>query len=130
MVRIGPPHYCANHQKQVTLDLLRTMPNNVHFMSATCKGVTQLQSVLRAYCLHNGSIGYCQGMNFIAATCLLFVGPEDTFWFLIAVTERYFDRSYFDQSLTGAQADQVKAVYHTWFHSTFPTNSMKQLSHP
>ncbi|KAK0406455.1 hypothetical protein QR680_018583 [Steinernema hermaphroditum] len=72
-------HYCANHQKQVTLDLLRTMPNNVHFMSATCKGVTQLQTVLRAYCLHNGSIGYCQGMNFIAATCLLFVGPEDTF---------------------------------------------------
>ncbi|TKR81477.1 hypothetical protein L596_015341 [Steinernema carpocapsae] len=101
-------HYCANHQKQVTLDLLRTMPNNVHFMSATCKGVTQLQSVLRAYCLHNGSIGYCQGMNFIAATCLLFVGPEDTFWFLIAVTERYFDRSYFDQSLTGAQADQLR----------------------
>ncbi len=45
-------------------------------------------------------------MNFLAATCLLFLSPEDTFWFLIALTERYFVASYFDQSLTGAQADQ------------------------
>lgn len=34
------------------------------------------------------------------------MSPEDAFWFLIAVTERYFDRSYFDQNLSGAQADQ------------------------
>lgn len=46
-------------------------------------------------------------MNFLAATALLFVSPEDAFWFLIAVTERYFDKSYFDQNLTGAQAEQV-----------------------
>uniref|UniRef100_A0A914DLM6 TBC1 domain family member 2B n=1 Tax=Acrobeloides nanus TaxID=290746 RepID=A0A914DLM6_9BILA len=99
-------HYCLKHQKQITLDLLRTMPNNVHFMSATCKGVTHLQAVLRAYCLHNPRMGYCQGMNFIAATALLFLSPEDAFWFLVAVTEKYFDCSYFDQALTGAQADQ------------------------
>lgn len=37
---------------------------------------------------------------------LLFVSPEDAFWFLIAITERYFDKSYFDQNLSGAQADQ------------------------
>uniref|UniRef100_A0AC34RBJ5 Rab-GAP TBC domain-containing protein n=1 Tax=Panagrolaimus sp. JU765 TaxID=591449 RepID=A0AC34RBJ5_9BILA len=68
--------------------------------------VTHLQAILRAYCLHNPSIGYCQGMNFITATALLFVSPEDAFWFLVAITERFFDKSYFDQSLTGAQADQ------------------------
>uniref|UniRef100_A0A914W7I3 Rab-GAP TBC domain-containing protein n=1 Tax=Plectus sambesii TaxID=2011161 RepID=A0A914W7I3_9BILA len=94
------------HQKQIMLDLLRTMPNNVHFSSPTCKGVNQLQTVLRAYCLHNSTIGYCQGMNFIAGTCLLFLSPEDTFWFLVALTEKYFVSSYFDNSLTGAQADQ------------------------
>lgn len=61
-------------------------------------------------------------MNFLAATALLFVSPEDTFWFLgthpwftlnfvlVAITERYFDCSYFDQNLTGAQADQVFPV--------------------
>lgn len=45
-------------------------------------------------------------MNFLAATALLFVSPENAFWFLVAITERYFNLSYFDQSLTGAQADQ------------------------
>ncbi|VDM37432.1 unnamed protein product [Toxocara canis] len=98
--------YSASHQKQIMLDLLRTMPSNVHFMSPTCKGVQQLEQVLRAYCLHNPVIGYCQGMNFIASTAMLFVGAEDTFWFLVAITEKYFNSSYFDQSLTGAQADQ------------------------
>jgi TBC1 domain family member 2B len=33
-----------------------------------------------------------------------FIFPH--FRFLVAITERYFDSSYFDQSLTGAQADQ------------------------
>ncbi|CAI5454441.1 unnamed protein product [Caenorhabditis angaria] len=98
--------YSDVHQKQINLDLLRTMPNNVHFMTANSKGVTQLLQVLHAFCLHNPQIGYCQGMNFLAATALLFVGPEDAFWFLIAVTERYFDKTYFDSNLTGAQADQ------------------------
>uniref|UniRef100_A0A8R1I0P0 Rab-GAP TBC domain-containing protein n=1 Tax=Caenorhabditis japonica TaxID=281687 RepID=A0A8R1I0P0_CAEJA len=98
--------YSNVHQKQINLDLLRTMPNNVHFMSANSKGVTQLLQVLHAFCLHNPKIGYCQGMNFLAATALLFVGPEDAFWFLIAITERYFDKTYFDSNLTGAQADQ------------------------
>uniref|UniRef100_A0A915AWG0 TBC1 domain family member 2B n=1 Tax=Parascaris univalens TaxID=6257 RepID=A0A915AWG0_PARUN len=98
--------YIATQQKQIMLDLLRTMPGNVHFMSPTCKGVQQLEQVLRAYCLHNPVVGYCQGMNFLASTAMLFVGAEDTFWFLVAVTEKYFNASYFDQSLTGAQADQ------------------------
>ncbi|PAV64960.1 hypothetical protein WR25_10566 [Diploscapter pachys] len=98
--------FSTGHQKQIHLDLLRTMPNNVHFMTASSKGVTQLLQVLRAFCLHNDSLGYCQGMNFLAATALLFVGPEEAFWFLIAVTERYFDKTYFDDNLAGAQADQ------------------------
>ncbi|EJD74068.1 hypothetical protein LOAG_18565 [Loa loa] len=95
-----------NHQKQITLDLLRTLPDNIHFMSPTCKGIQQLEQVLRAFCLHNPIIGYCQGMNFISGTAMLFLGVEDTFWFLVAVTEKYFDKSYFDYALTGAQADQ------------------------
>ena len=85
------------------------------------QGVNQLQQLLRAFCLHNPGLGYCQGMNFVAGTCLLFLSPEvcfslktgktnrfyqDTFWFLIALTERYFVPSYFDNALTGAQADQ------------------------
>ncbi|KJH42227.1 TBC domain protein [Dictyocaulus viviparus] len=68
--------------------------------------VSQLQQVLRAFCLHNTALGYCQGMNFLASTALLFIGPEDTFWFLVAMTEHFHDKSYFDDNLAGAQADQ------------------------
>lgn len=81
-----------------------------------------MEQVLRAYCLHNSSIGYCQGMNFIAGTAMLFLGAEDTFWFLVAITEKYFHQSYFDQSLTGAQADQVIGLFfyfRTFYHLTF-----------
>ncbi|VDK86941.1 unnamed protein product, partial [Litomosoides sigmodontis] len=98
--------YRDTHQKQITLDLLRTLPDNIHFMSPKCKGIRQLEQVLRAFCFHNPAIGYCQGMNFIAGTAMLFLGVEDTFWFLVAVTGKYFDKSYFDHALTGAQADQ------------------------
>ena len=45
-------------------------------------------------------------MNFLVATALLFVSQEDAFWFLVAVTERYFDPSYFSDSFSGALADQ------------------------
>uniref|UniRef100_A0A915L645 Rab-GAP TBC domain-containing protein n=1 Tax=Romanomermis culicivorax TaxID=13658 RepID=A0A915L645_ROMCU len=92
--------------KQITLDIMRTMPSNVHFASLACKGVNQLQQVLKAFCYHNPHIGYCQGMNFLVAVALLFLNAEDTFWFLIAVTERYFSSNYFDQNLIGVQADQ------------------------
>uniref|UniRef100_A0A914XVU3 Rab-GAP TBC domain-containing protein n=1 Tax=Panagrolaimus superbus TaxID=310955 RepID=A0A914XVU3_9BILA len=37
--------YINVHQKQINLDLLRTMPNNLHFMSATCKGSFIILSV-------------------------------------------------------------------------------------
>ncbi|CAI9718531.1 Hypothetical predicted protein [Octopus vulgaris] len=74
----------AKYRRQVFVDLLRTMPNNVKFSSAESKG----------------------GMNFFAAMCLLFMNAHDTFWALVAITEFYFPQHYFDNNLIGAQADQ------------------------
>ena len=45
-------------------------------------------------------------MNFIVGIALIFMEPEDAFWFLVAVTEKYFLSHYFDLGLIGAQADQ------------------------
>ena len=56
--------------------------------------------------MHNPTVGYCQGMNFIVGIGLLFLEAEDCFWLLVAVTERYFTPHYFDCGLIGAQADQ------------------------
>ncbi|XP_054706991.1 uncharacterized protein LOC129216801, partial [Uloborus diversus] len=95
-----------SHKRQISLDLLRTMPNNVNFCDRSAEGVMQMERVLTAFCLHNPQLGYCQGMNFLVGMMLLFVGPEDAFWCLVAIVERYFPSCYFDQGLVGAQADQ------------------------
>ncbi|XP_076315442.1 uncharacterized protein LOC143227975 [Tachypleus tridentatus] len=96
----------SENRRQIGLDLLRTIPNNVRFSDPNADGVRKMQEVLQAFCLHNPSLGYCQGMNFLVGMCLLFLEPEDAFWCLVAVTEKYFTPNYFDQNLIGAQADQ------------------------
>ncbi|GFY79752.1 TBC1 domain family member 2B [Trichonephila inaurata madagascariensis] len=96
----------SHHKRQIALDLLRTMPDNIRFTDSNADGVRKMQEVLQAFCVHNPALGYCQGMNFLVGMCLLFLEPEDAFWCLVAVTERYFTANYFDQNLIGAQADQ------------------------
>ncbi|KAH9507616.1 hypothetical protein Btru_051618 [Bulinus truncatus] len=97
----------ARYRKQISLDLMRTMPTNVKFSTQGCKGIMDLQDVLLAFCIHNPQVGYCQGMNFLVAMALLFMDAQDAFWALVAVTERYHSPSYFDHNLLGAQADQA-----------------------
>eukprot|EP00058_Branchiostoma_floridae_P002710 XP_002588198.1 hypothetical protein BRAFLDRAFT_68841 [Branchiostoma floridae] len=96
----------SQHRKQIELDLLRTMPCNEHFNQLDADGICKLRNILQAYCLHNPNIGYCQGLNFMVGMSLLFLEEEDAFWFLVAVTEKYFSINYFDKNLVGAQADQ------------------------
>ncbi|ESO96014.1 hypothetical protein LOTGIDRAFT_116180, partial [Lottia gigantea] len=112
------PHYYRNlcnmlpdspvtrYRKQISLDLMRTMPSNVKFATSGSRGIMDLQDVLLAFCIHSPDIGYCQGMNFIVGMALLFMDAHDAFWTLVAVTERYFTSNYFDHNLVGAQADQ------------------------
>ncbi|KAK2189129.1 hypothetical protein NP493_115g14010 [Ridgeia piscesae] len=95
------------YKKQISLDLLRTMPDNINYSDATSDGIQSMTVVLQAFCIHNPALGYCQGMNFVAAFFLLFLNTEDSFWALVAITERYFAANYFDENLSGAQADQL-----------------------
>ncbi|CAF1308815.1 unnamed protein product [Adineta steineri] len=92
-------------EKQIALDLYRTMPTNIRFCSKDSDGIRQLRQVLQVFCLHNSTIGYCQGMNFIVAVALLLLEPEDAFWLLIALTECHLN-NYYDIGLIGAQVDQ------------------------
>lgn len=96
----------AHHRRQIALDLLRTMPDNIRFSDQNADGVRKMQEVLQSFCLHNPILGYCQGMNFLAGMSLLFLEPEDAFWCLVTIIEKYFTANYFDQNLIGAQADQ------------------------
>lgn len=46
-------------------------------------GQSRLRRVLKAYSTYDREIGYCQGMNFIAAMFLTLVSEEKAFWMLV-----------------------------------------------
>ena len=61
--------------------------------------------MLAAYSLYNTEVGYCQGMNFVAASILLFVREEaDAFWLLAHIVEEVLPDHYV-QSMLGHQVD-------------------------
>ncbi|XP_068595450.1 TBC1 domain family member 2B [Brachionichthys hirsutus] len=92
--------------KQIELDLLRTLPNNKHYASPSAGGIQKLRNVLMAFSWRNPDIGYCQGLNRLAAIALLYLEQEDAFWSLIAIVEVFMPRDYYTKTLLGSQVDQ------------------------
>ncbi|XP_033823989.1 TBC1 domain family member 2B [Periophthalmus magnuspinnatus] len=92
--------------KQIELDLLRTLPNNKHYSSPSAPGIQKLRNVLTAFSWRNPDIGYCQGLNRLAAIALLYLDQEDAFWTLIAIVEVFMPRDYYTKTLLGSQVDQ------------------------
>ncbi|VDL63586.1 unnamed protein product [Nippostrongylus brasiliensis] len=93
--------------KQIDLDLIRTLSANKMFSDPDSEKVKQLRRVLYAYRNHDPVIGYCQGLNRIAAVALLYLDEEDAFWFLVTFTELQ-PPNYYASNLIGAVADQKK----------------------
>ena len=114
--------------KQIELDLLRTLPNNIYYENNHSKGVPKLRRVLLAYSLHNPELEYCQvrarlvmvmmtvvmmmmcccqGFNRIAAIALLFLDEEEAFWCLLYILEVLLPETYYKKQMVGAQVDQV-----------------------
>ena len=75
--------------EQIEKDVGRTFPGHRTF-THSADGQAQLRRVLRAYCAgRNLHTGYCQGMNFVAATLLLVMSTEeDAFWMFLLTMER------------------------------------------
>ncbi|XP_073083378.1 TBC1 domain family member 2B isoform X5 [Manis javanica] len=92
--------------KQIELDLLRTLPSNKHYARPTSEGIQQLRSVLLAFSWRNPDIGYCQGLNRLAAVALLYLEQEDAFWCLVTIVEVFMPRDYYTKTLLGSQVDQ------------------------
>jgi hypothetical protein len=67
------------------------------------KGQDSLRRVLRAYCMYDADVGYCQGMNFITAMFLTFLSEEEAFWLLVVVMneEPYKLRDMFGEDMAG-----------------------------
>lgn len=97
---------CDPAVKQIELDLLRTLPNNRHYETPDAPGINPLRRVLLAYSRRNLIVGYCQGLNRLAAIALLFMTEEDAFWCLVAVVEYIMPRDYYSRTLEASQVDQ------------------------
>ncbi|XP_018593812.2 TBC1 domain family member 2A-like isoform X1 [Scleropages formosus] len=93
--------------RQILLDLHRTLTSNQHFSSPSSPTLEQLHRILLAFSWQNPSIGYCQGLNRLAAIALLVLqNEEDAFWCLVAIVETIMPKDYYSKSLTASQADQ------------------------
>ncbi|KAI1084719.1 TBC domain protein [Whalleya microplaca] len=90
---------------QIEMDINRTLTDNIFFRRGP--GVAKLNEVLRAYARWNPEVGYCQGMNLIAANLLLIMpSTEETFWILVSIIEHILPKGYYDHSLMASRADQ------------------------
>ncbi|KNF02672.1 hypothetical protein PSTG_03958 [Puccinia striiformis f. sp. tritici PST-78] len=104
---------CLN---QIECDVTRTLPTNVYF-GGDGPGVSKLRRVLAAMSWHNPVVGYCQGMNMVAATLLLTIpSEEDAFWILVCIVDKILPPHYYTSHLLTSQADQrvLKVLVHKY----------------
>ncbi|XP_076996295.1 TBC1 domain family member 2A isoform X1 [Tamandua tetradactyla] len=93
--------------RQIELDLNRTFPNNKHFTCPTSSFPDKLRRVLLAFSWQNPTIGYCQGLNRLAAIALLILNEEESaFWCLVAIVETIMPAGYYSKTLLASQVDQ------------------------
>ncbi|CAK7270965.1 hypothetical protein SEPCBS57363_004371 [Sporothrix epigloea] len=105
-------HIQGHHQEdradvvaQIQADIHRTLTDNIFFREGP--GTAKLNEVLLAYARRNPDVGYCQGMNLIAANLLLVTpSAENAFWLLASIIETILPVGYYDHSLAGSRADQ------------------------
>ena len=69
----------------IVKDICRTFPHHVFYSQRHGPGQRSLYNVLKAYSIYDRTVGYVQGMGFVAGTLLLFMSEEDAFWVLVAL---------------------------------------------
>jgi hypothetical protein len=72
---------------QIQLDVPRTFPSCLWLQSDV--GQVSLTRVLLAFAHHNPTVGYCQGMNYVAALLLVVLGHDEeaAFWVLASLID-------------------------------------------
>ena len=58
-----------------------------------------LRNVLYSIVVRNPTIGYCQGMNFIAARLLYCMKEEEAFWTMTQIVECYLPLDYYSNMI-------------------------------
>ncbi|KAJ5079964.1 tbc1 domain family member whacked [Anaeramoeba ignava] len=68
-------------------DLNRTFPKHENYRVGSEQ--KRLSRILRAWSVYNKTVGYCQGMAFVAALLLFYLEEEDAFWTFVVLMEQY-----------------------------------------
>ncbi|XP_047316286.1 TBC1 domain family member 2B-like [Impatiens glandulifera] len=90
---------------QIDHDLPRTFPG--HPWLDTPKGHAALRRVLVGYSFRDCDVGYCQGLNYIAAFLLLVMKTEeDAFWMLAVLLENVLVNDCYTNNLSGCHVEQ------------------------
>ncbi|KAI7859547.1 rab-GTPase-TBC domain-containing protein [Circinella umbellata] len=76
------------HERQIDLDIARTMHGHIMFRQRYGQGQRALFNVLRAFSEFDTEVGYCQGMTNIAAMLLLYFEEERSFTALVHMFRR------------------------------------------
>lgn len=88
----------------VKTDLPRTFPDNIYF-NKTANHQVHLFNILIAFAHSNRSVGYCQGLNYIAGLLLLVTKSEETsFWLLKMLVDSILPE-YYTRTMDGLIVD-------------------------
>ncbi|XWS75836.1 hypothetical protein CRYUN_Cryun01aG0126200 [Craigia yunnanensis] len=91
--------------RQIDQDLPRTFPG--HPWLDTPKGHAALRRVLVVYSFRDSDVGYCQGLNYVAALLLLVMKTEeDAFWMLAVLLENVLVNDCYTNNLSGCHVEQ------------------------
>ncbi|QCE01947.1 TBC1 domain family member 2B [Vigna unguiculata] len=91
--------------RQIDHDLPRTFPG--HPWLDTPEGHAALRRVLVAYSFRDSDVGYCQGLNYVAALLLLVMKTEeDAFWMLAVLLENVLVNDCYTNNLSGCHVEQ------------------------
>ncbi|GAA5950368.1 hypothetical protein JCM3765_004522 [Sporobolomyces pararoseus] len=84
-------------------DLHRSLPEYSAYQDA--RGIDAMRRVLTAYAWSNPTLGYCQAMNLIVASFLIYMSEEQCFWCLSVLCDRMLP-GYYSPSMYGTVLDQ------------------------
>jgi sulfur transfer complex TusBCD TusB component (DsrH family) len=101
---------------QVEKDLPRTFPAHSLLDGV---GRDALRRVLLAYAKHNPSVGYCQGLNFLAGLLLLLMPEESAFYVLGTIVEEILPGYFVTKQMLAPSVDQK--VLRILCEKKFPT---------
>lgn len=95
----NPQEVSKKIQKVYNADVPRTFQGSTSFSSE------ELSRVLTAFSIYRPNIGYCQGLNFIAAILISVVGEENAFYLLVKIIDNYIPKSYYSDDMIDFRTD-------------------------